>query len=173
MGGADLKTNSRPRSLSGVIQTKRSSLGCCISATSVKKFFPDRKACTNIKRSKCDRSLLLGIKRTSSDINFNLENNWVPSRIELDLSSSYKRKRLNDDSSVLKESQAGRGGRPSNAAMIKAIDSDDAMDYLRVRKQKGETKLNIKQAKVFDRMVDSEKSCGPKPDNFELQQDPF
>ena len=35
--------------------------------------------------------------------------------------------------------------------MIKAIDSDDAMDYLRVRKQAGESKINIKKAKVFDR----------------------
>jgi hypothetical protein len=36
--------------------------------------------------------------------------------------------------------------------MIKAIDSDDAMDYLRVRKQAGESKINIKKAKVFDKV---------------------
>ena len=46
---------------------------------------------------------------------------------------------------------AGATKKPSNGAMIKAIDSDDAMDYLRVRKQAGESKINIKKAKVFDR----------------------
>ena len=57
--------------------------------------------------------------------------------------------------------------------MIKAIDSDDAMDYLRVRKQKGETKLNIKQAKVFDCMVDSGKSYCEKLGNVDMKVDPF
>lgn len=89
----------------------------------------------------------------SSDLNFNLENNWKPSRVDLDLSSSYKRKKLNDDTSILKESLLDRS-KPSNKEMIKAIDSDDAHDYLRVRKQKGETKLNIKQAKIFDKVLD-------------------
>lgn len=89
----------------------------------------------------------------SSDLNFNLDHNWKPSRVDMDLSSSYKRKKLNDDTSILKESLLDRS-KPSNKEMIKAIDSDDAQDYLRVRKQKGETKLNIKQAKIFDKVLD-------------------
>lgn len=36
--------------------------------------------------------------------------------------------------------------------MIKAIDSDDALDYLRVRKQKGESKITIKKANVFEKV---------------------
>ena len=79
--------------------------------------------------------MLLGIKRTSSDLNINLENKWFNPCVELDLSSSYKRKKLNiDDLSFHKESLLGGKAKPSNSAMIKAIESDDAMDYLRVRK---------------------------------------
>lgn len=128
-----MRSNSRPRSLSGVIQAKSYTPGCCLSATSVKKFFSDRKACTNIKTAKCDRSLRLGIKRMSSDLNINIENNWKPFRVNIDLNSSYKRKKLNDDSSLLQESQFGPV-KLSNKEIIKAIDSDDALDYLRVRK---------------------------------------
>lgn len=76
--------------------------------------------------------MLLGVKRAPSDLNVVLDKNWVASYLEIDLSSTNKRKRLNDDS-FLKESMKNKG-KPSNQAMIKAIDSDDAMDYLRVRK---------------------------------------
>lgn len=70
--------------------------------------------------------------------------------MEIDLSSNQKRKKMNDDS-FLKNSVNDKENKPSNKAMIKAIDSDDAMDYLRVRKQKGISKLNIKKATVFDK----------------------
>lgn len=56
--------------------------------------------------------------------------------------------------------------------MIKAIDSDDAMDYLRVRKQAGESKINIKKAKVFDKvpLFGEEDSEENKPlQNFEMK----
>ena len=74
--------------------------------------------------------------------------------MELDLCSSHKRKKLDD--LLLKESlNNDKSIKPTNNAMIKAIDSDDAMDYLRVRKQTGETNtlLNIKKAKVFDKVI--------------------
>ena len=74
--------------------------------------------------------------------------------MELDLCSSHKRKKLDD--LFLKESlNNDKSIKPTNNAMIKAIDSDDAMDYLRVRKQTGETNklLNIKKAKVFDKVI--------------------
>lgn len=35
---------------------------------------------------------------------------------------------------------------------IQAIESDDAMDYLRVRKQKGVCKFNIKKSSIFDKI---------------------
>lgn len=73
----------------------------------------------------------------------------------MDLSNSHKRKKLNDDAFLIPLDI--RKGKPSNQAMIKAIDSDDAMDYLRVRKQKGVSKLVIKKANVFDKVVLSSK----------------
>ena len=77
--------------------------------------------------------------------------------------------KLNDDS-MLKESAKAKS-KPSNAAMIKAIDSDDAFDYLRVRKQNGvsKTKLIIKKATVFDKVA-PESEEGP---SNELALDPF
>lgn len=72
--------------------------------------------------------------------------------MELDLCSSHKRIKLNDDSFLKDSVQNEKSFKPSNNAMIKAIDSDDAMDYLRVRKQAGESKINIKKAKVFDKV---------------------
>lgn len=100
--------------------------------------------------------MLLGVKRAPSDLNVILDKNWVASYVEIDLSSSHKRKRLNDDS-FLKESFKGhKKSKPTNQAMIKAIDSDDAMDYLRVRKQKGESKINIRKPNVFDKSIPQE-----------------
>lgn len=121
--------------------------------------------------------MCLGIKRAPSDYALNvLRKHWQAPRVEVDLmSSSYKRKKLSNVDDFLKDSVsnldennfkinnkqnhgldlclglAGATKKPSNGAMIKAIDSDDAMDYLRVRKQAGESKINIKKAKVFDR----------------------
>ena len=99
--------------------------------------------------------MLLGVKRAPSDLNLVLDKNWVASYVEMDLVSNHKRKKLNDDL-FLKESIKEKGGKPTNHAMIKAIDSDDAMDYLRVRKQKGESKINIKKANVFDKIIPQE-----------------
>lgn len=47
--------------------------------------------------------------------------------------------------------------------MIKAIDSDEAQDYLRVRKQKGVSKINIKRSNIFDRL--------PKEEEQPIQND--
>lgn len=127
----------------------------CLSARSFKKSLPDRKAKTNIKQTKSEKSLLLGVKRAPSDLNVQLEKNWQASYIDLDLSNSHKRKKLNDDAFLIPLDISK--GKPSNQAMIKAIDSDDAMDYLRVRKQKGVSKLVIKKANVFDKVVLSSK----------------
>lgn len=108
-----------------------------------------------------------------------LKKHWQAPRVEYDLvSCGLKRKKLNHDDSFLKDSVSNLDGnnyitnnnqnnvlnlgivlpvgsskKPSNGAMIKAIDSDDALDYLRVRKQAGESKINIKKAKIFDRGV--------------------
>lgn len=100
--------------------------------------------------------MLLGVKRTPSELKINLGElgkHWQAPHVELDLFSSQKRKKLDDDS-FLKDSvqNLDKGLKPTNNAMIKAIDSDEAMDYLRVRKQAGESKINIKKAKVFDKV---------------------
>lgn len=99
--------------------------------------------------------MLLGIKRTPSEFQINLGKHWQAPHVELDLFSSHKRIKL-DDECFLKDSAQNlnleKSNKPTNNAMIKAIDSDDAMDYLRVRKQAGESKINIKKAIVFDKV---------------------
>ena len=97
--------------------------------------------------------MLLGIKRTPSELHINFGKQWQAPHVELDLFSSHKRKKL-DEESFLKDSVQlkEKSNKPTNNAMIKAIDSDDAMDYLRVRKQAGESKINIKKAKVFEKV---------------------
>lgn len=97
----------------------------------------------------------MGIKRAPSDLHFHVGKHWQAPHVELDLCSSNKRKKLNDDSFLKESVNNDKSNKPTNNAMIKAIDSDDAMDYLRVRKQTGETNklLNIKKAKVFDKVL--------------------
>ena len=127
------------------------------------------KANTNVNPPKSDRSLLLGVKRAPSDFDLMVDKNLMTSYVKLDLSGSQKRMKLNDDS-LLKESAKAKS-KPSNSAMIKAIDSDDAFDYLRVRKQNGvsKNKLNIKKATIFDKVA-PESEEGP---SNELALDPF
>ena len=98
-----------------------------------------------------------------------VDKNLMTSYVKLDLSGSQKRMKLNDDS-LVKESAKAKS-KPSNSAMIKAIDSDDAFDYLRVRKQNGvsKNKLIIKKATVFDKVA-PESEEGP---SNELALDPF
>lgn len=156
LGTAESRRISKHRSYSGVGRPRTMSHApCSLSTASIKKFFPNRKAKTNLKYQKSDRSLLLGIKRAPSEYNLPAGKNWLAPHVELDLCSSHKRKKVDHDS-FLKESEINeKSVKPSNNVMIKAIDSDDAMDYLRVRKQTGETnKLNIKKAKVFDKVVE-------------------
>lgn len=100
----------------------------------------------------------------------NLSKPWQAPHVELDLFSSHKRKKLNDDSFLKDSVQNDKSIKPTNNAMIKAIDSDDAMDYLRVRKQAGESKINIKKAKIFDKVPlfgEEDKEDSKAQHNFE------
>lgn len=102
---------------------------------------------------------MLGVKRAPSefDMDFNLQMNgdkncWMAQYMEKDLTSSKKRIKLYDDS-FLKESVKDKSKLLNKDAVILAVDSDDAMDYLRVRKQNGENiinKLTVKKSNVFD-----------------------
>lgn len=175
MGAAGKKTISKQRSLSGVIQGRAQSLMQCLSASSTNKLVPLKKAKTNGKQTTSERSVLLGIKRAPSELNLKLDHQWLEQCQDMELSSNNKRKKLNDDS-YLKQSTGHEqllligAAKPSNKAMIRAIDSDEALDYLRVRKQKGVSKLSIKQQTVFERVEKEEEAQPNDLDPFNKQK---
>jgi len=50
------------------------------------------------------------------------------------------------------------------------VNSDDAMDYLRVRKQKGVCKFNIKKSSILDKIdINSQKKDSSKGSKNKLQ----
>jgi len=54
------------------------------------------------------------------------------------------------------------------------VNSDDAMDYLRVRKQKGVCKFNIKKSSILDKIdINSQKKESKEGNKQQLGLNPF